>query len=79
MGWKKLPSGGHVIESGNRRATLHQRQSGTYPWVVQRLTRLAGERKWTPVKILMTFKDQSRAREFSENFVMSWRERHGAD
>lgn len=77
--WKSLPSGGWAIESGNRRATLHKRVSGVYPWVVERLTRITGEPKWIPVKPLMTFMDEPKAREFGENFVMSWRERHGAD
>jgi len=76
MEWKKLPSDGWVLESGNRRATLHRRVSGIYPWVVQRWTRFMGEPKWTPVKSLMTFKDESEARIFGESFVIPWRERH---
>ena len=79
MGWKKLPSGGWVLESGNRRATLHKRVSGIHPWGIQRWTRLMGERKWTPIKLLMTFTDESEARAFGVDFVVPWRERHGSD
>ena len=79
MEWEWLADGGWVLESGNRRVTLHKRVSGVYPWVVERLTRITGEPKWIPVKPLMTFMDESKAREFGEGFVMSWRERHERD